>query len=63
MGRAHDWLHFIMRIGEIEKLEDRDISFAMIDGRPCVTVRIRESKNDQRKRGVHRTLVATGCAL
>ena len=53
--------HFAMRIGEVEKLEGRDISFDMIDGRPCATVHIRKSKNDQCKRCVYRTLVATGC--
>ena len=55
--------HFAMMIGEIEKLEDRDISFDVIDGKHCVVVHIRESETDQIKLGVRRTLVATGCAL
>ena len=52
-----------MRIGEIEKLEGRDIAFDEIDGRPCVTAHIRESKTDQCRLGVHGTLVATGCSF
>ena len=55
--------HFALRIGEIENLEDRDVSFDEIDGKTCVTIHIRSSKNDQCRLGVHRTLVATNCDL
>ena len=55
--------HFALGIGEIGKLEDRDISFETVDGKTCVTVHIRGSKNDQCKVGAHRTLVMTGCPL
>ena len=55
--------HFALRIGEIENLEDREISFEGVDGKKCVTIHIRGSKTDQCKLGVRRTLVMTGCVL
>ena len=55
--------HLASRISEIEQLEDRDISCCKIDGRPCVSLAIRRSKTDKCQQGVHRTLVATYCAL
>lgn len=39
------------------------MSFAEIEGGPCVAIRIKWSKTDQCKLGIHRPLVATGCGL
>ena len=55
--------HFALRIGELGKLEDRDISFGEIDGVTCITVIIRGPKTDQQKTGVRRTLAATACDM
>ena len=43
--------HFAMRIADIGKIEDRDISFVEIDGEPFGSVHIRGSKTDQCKLG------------
>ena len=56
-------LHFALRVGEIEKLQDRDIMFETAGGQTCVTAHIRVSKTDQCKFGAQRTLVMTGCTL
>ena len=55
--------HLALRIGEIESLEDRDISFEMVGGKKCVSTHIRGAKTDRCKLGVRRTLVMTGCEL
>ena len=55
--------HFALRVGEVENLEDRDITFGKTDGRSCVTVHIRGSETAQCATGVHRALVVAGCAL
>ena len=50
-------------MGELEQLEDKDISFCEIDGRKCIPITIRGSKTDQCHQGVQRTLLATNCPL
>ena len=55
--------HFALRIGELEQLEDKDISFCEIDGYKCISITIRGSKTDQCHQGVQRTLLATNCPL
>ena len=55
--------HSTLRIGEIEQLEDRDVSFSEIDGRRCITITIRGSQTGQCHHGAQRTLLATNCTM
>ena len=55
--------HCALRIGALESLGDRDISFEEVDNVMCVAIVIRGSKTDQQKLGARRTLAATGCDL
>ena len=50
-------------IDGVGKMEGLGVSVSEIDGKTCVTIHIRSSKNDQCKIGAHRTLVATNCDL
>ena len=52
--------HFAFRLGEIDNLADRDIAFEKVGSKPRNAIRIRGSRTDQCKLGVHRTLVMTG---
>ena len=55
--------HFALRIGDIEKLENRYISVEVAGGRTCLAVGIRGSKTDQRRTGDTRALSDTRCDL
>ena len=55
--------HFAIIIGELGKLEGKDLSFSEIDGRKCISITIRGSKTDTCHQGVQRTLLATNCSL
>ena len=62
-GAMMTGFHFALRIGEVQKLGDRDIPVGKLGGKPRITIHTRWSKTDQRKLCVHRALVMAGWAL
>ena len=58
-GRNLSRRNLPLRAGEIESIDDRDISFGEVDGVARIVIIVRCSEKAQQKLGVRRTSVAT----